>query len=80
VRYHDTGKKRLHHPVVGDLELTFEVMTLVADPELRMFAFTAEAGSKSAESLGLLASWAATEAPEPATEADSRERRANEIG
>ena len=22
VRYHDTGKKRLHHPLVGDLELT----------------------------------------------------------
>jgi hypothetical protein len=35
VRYHDTGKKRFHHPVVGDLELTFEVMTLVADPSSR---------------------------------------------
>jgi hypothetical protein len=77
VRYHDTGKKRLHHPVVGDLELTFEVMTLVADPELRMFAFTAEPGSKSAESLDLLASWAATEAMEPSPEADGRERRPN---
>jgi transcriptional regulator with XRE-family HTH domain len=24
VRYHDTGVKRIHHPVVGDLELTYE--------------------------------------------------------
>jgi transcriptional regulator with XRE-family HTH domain len=60
VRYHETGKKRFHHPVVGDLELAFEVMTLVAEPELTMFAFTAEPGSKSDEALNLLASWAAT--------------------
>jgi transcriptional regulator with XRE-family HTH domain len=60
VRYHDTGKKRLHHPVVGDLEVAFEVMTLVADPQLTMFAFTAEPGSKSEEALRLLASWTAT--------------------
>ncbi len=60
VRYHDTGVKRLHHPVVGQLELTFEVMTLMADPELTMFAFTAEPGSKSEEALNLLASWTAT--------------------
>jgi transcriptional regulator with XRE-family HTH domain len=60
VRYHDTGKKGLHHPVVGDLEVAFEVMTLVADPQLTMFAFTAEPGSKSEEALKLLASWTAT--------------------
>jgi transcriptional regulator with XRE-family HTH domain len=71
VRYHDTGKKRFHHPVVGDLELTFEVMTLVADPELTMFAFTAEPGSKSEEALNLLASWTATlDEAEPATLTD----------
>jgi transcriptional regulator with XRE-family HTH domain len=60
VRYHDTGKKRLHHPVVGGLELSFEVMTLVANPDLTMFAFTAEPASKSEEALHLLASWTAT--------------------
>jgi transcriptional regulator with XRE-family HTH domain len=60
VRYHDTGKKRLHHPDVGDLELTFEVLTLAADPELTLFAFTAEPSSKSEEALNLLASWTAT--------------------
>jgi hypothetical protein len=48
------------HPVVGDLELTFEVMTLVANPELTMFAFTAEPGSTSDEALNLLASGTAT--------------------
>jgi hypothetical protein len=60
VRNHDTGTKRFHHPVVGDLTLTFETMTLVADTELTMFVYTAEPGSKSAEALSLLASWTAT--------------------
>ena len=60
VRFHDTGVKRFHHPVVGDLSLTFETMRLVADPGLTMFVYTAEAGSKSEEALNLLASWTAT--------------------
>ena len=34
VRYHNTGRKRLHHPTVGDLELDYEVMQLSADSGL----------------------------------------------
>jgi len=60
VRYHDTGVKQLHHLIVGDLSLTFETMQLSADDGLVMFAYTAEPGSKSAEALKLLGSWAAT--------------------
>jgi transcriptional regulator with XRE-family HTH domain len=69
VRYHQTGTKRLHHPIVGDLELSYEVMELAADTELRLAIFTAEPGSRSEEALNLLASWAATPAHEPATPA-----------
>lgn len=60
VHRHDTGTKRFHHPIVGDLTLTFESMELVADPGLTMFVYAAEPGSRSAEALALLASWAAT--------------------
>ncbi len=60
VRRHDTGLKRFHHAVVGELTLTFEAMELVADPGLTMFVYTAEPGSKSEEALNLLASWTAT--------------------
>ncbi len=60
VRYHDTGTKRFHHSAVGALELGYEGMTLLADPELSLFVFTAEVGSRSEEALNLLASWAAT--------------------
>jgi transcriptional regulator with XRE-family HTH domain len=66
VRYHATGRKHLRHPVVGELDLSYEVMTLVADQELTMFVYTADPGSRSEESLNLLASWAATgEHPAP---------------
>jgi transcriptional regulator with XRE-family HTH domain len=60
VRLHQTGAKRFHHPVVGDLTLTFEMMELAADPGLNLLTFTAEPGSKSDEALNLLGSWAAT--------------------
>jgi anti-sigma factor RsiW len=60
VRFHRTGVKRLHHPVVGDLTLTFEALDLAADAGLRISAYTAEPGSASEDALNLLASWAAT--------------------
>lgn len=60
VRFHDTGVKRLRHPVVGDLHLTFESMQLAADPGLTMSVYSAEPGSRSEEALNLLASWTAT--------------------
>jgi hypothetical protein len=69
VRYHQTGTKRLHHPVVGDVEVGYEVMELAADAGLRLAIFTAEPGSRSEEALNLLASWAATPEHGPATPA-----------
>jgi transcriptional regulator with XRE-family HTH domain len=64
VRIHQTGAKHFHHPVVGDLSLTFEMMELAADPGLNILTYSVEPGSKSEEALKLLASWSAT--PDPA--------------
>jgi transcriptional regulator with XRE-family HTH domain len=60
VRFHRTGVKRFHHPVVGDLTLTFEALDLAADAGLRISAYTAEPGTASDDALKLLATWAAT--------------------
>lgn len=60
VRLHQTGVKRFHHPVVGDLSLTFEMLELAADPGLNLLAYSAEPGSTSHDALRLLGSWAAT--------------------
>lgn len=73
VRYHRTGVKRLHHPVVGDLELTYEAFELPADPGLQLSTYTAEPGSPSEDALKLLATWAATaDAPAPRYEPSPR--------
>ena len=60
VRFHRTGVKRFHHPVVGDLTLAYQALDLAADDGLRVSAYTAETGSASEDALNLLASWAAT--------------------
>jgi transcriptional regulator with XRE-family HTH domain len=60
VRFHRTGVKDIHHPVVGDLHLTFEAMDLPADPGLSLVVYTAEPNSASQDGLNLLASWTMT--------------------
>jgi transcriptional regulator with XRE-family HTH domain len=60
VRQHRAGTKRLHHPVVGDLELALEKLDVTADPGLVLLAYSADPGSPSHDALSLLASWAAT--------------------
>ena len=59
VRYHRTGRKRFHHPIVGDLELDFEAFELPGDRGQRLNVYTAPPDSPSAEALSLLASWSA---------------------
>jgi hypothetical protein len=63
VRFHNTGVKELHHPVVGELSLTYNRMDLPADHGLTIFTYAAEPGSRSEEALKLLGSWAATADP-----------------
>jgi transcriptional regulator with XRE-family HTH domain len=60
VRFHRTGHKRIHHPVVGILDLDFEAMEFPAHPGLTLLAYTAAAGTPTADGLKMLASWAAT--------------------
>ena len=60
VRFHRTGRKCIHHPVVGTLDLNFEAMEFPAHPGLTLLAYTAAAGTPTADSLKMLASWAAT--------------------
>jgi len=60
VRFHRTGTKRLYHPVVGELSVSYETLELTADPGLTIAVYTADAGSPSQAALDLLASWSAT--------------------
>jgi len=71
VRFHATAVKQLRHPAVGDLSLSFNRFDIAADPGLTLFTYAAEPGTRSAEALNLLGSWAATvDLPEPVKTTD----------
>lgn len=55
--------KRVHHPVVGDLDLAFEGLAPAGRPDLNLVVYTAAPGSPGTrDALALLAAWAGTTA------------------
>ena len=73
VRLHNNATKRVCHPVVGDIEVTGEALTVPADPGLTIIAYTVEPASRSEEALKLLASWSTNAASDTAHQV--REKR-----
>ena len=70
VRQYRTGTQPFHHPLVGDLTLGYEALTLTADIGLTLLVYSAEPGSPSQAALDRLASggWPPTaEATRPGT-------------
>jgi hypothetical protein len=65
------GTKRLHHPLVGDLTLGYELMELPPDPGLMPVTYAAEPGSSSEAALRELAGWSAARDKLNAVEATS---------
>jgi transcriptional regulator with XRE-family HTH domain len=64
------GAKRFDHPVVGALVVHIETLQL-HDGERWLYAYAVEPGSRSAEALQLLGTWAATQDVEQEREAAS---------
>ena len=58
VRHHIAGTKRMHHPVVGAIELAYPSLVLPGGTGLNLNVFTAAPGSPAQEALRFLASWA----------------------
>jgi transcriptional regulator with XRE-family HTH domain len=61
VLLHRRGTKQFHHPVIGDLNLAYEVMELSADTGLAFTAYSPEPDCPSHDGLALLDNWAATQ-------------------
>jgi transcriptional regulator with XRE-family HTH domain len=57
-----SGTKRYRHPVVGELTLTYQALTLPDDAEQTLFVYTAAAGTPAHTALLLLAQWTASSA------------------
>jgi transcriptional regulator with XRE-family HTH domain len=72
VRFHRSGTKRFHHPLVGDLTLAYESLELPADTGLTMVTYSAEPGSASETALNELRKWSDTRAKLSAVGADTR--------
>ena len=51
------GSKHLRHPVVGELTVDYETLTLPDDPDQTLFVYTTEPGSTSRQAINVLASW-----------------------
>ncbi|MEV0296961.1 helix-turn-helix transcriptional regulator [Nocardia sp. NPDC050710] len=62
VRERSHGSKRYHHPLVGDLTIDYECVSL-GDPDQTLCIYTAEAGSASETALRLLAAWTGSQTP-----------------
>ncbi|MFI7673203.1 hypothetical protein [Actinophytocola sp. NPDC049390] len=64
IRIRHEGTKRLHHPAVGEIELTYQSLDLPAGKRALhdLSFYTAEPGSPNEERLALLASWTASAA------------------
>lgn len=59
VRQHYSGKKHFHHPVVGDLYLTYQALDLFAEQGLSLLVYTPQPDTGTDDALRLLASWSA---------------------
>ena len=57
VRQYETGVQRFRHPLVGELTLGYEALSVTSEVDQTIVAYTAEAGSPAAEALQRLASW-----------------------
>jgi MmyB-like transcription regulator ligand binding domain/Helix-turn-helix domain len=69
---HQSGTKYFHHPVVGDVEVSFDSMELPADPGLTLTVYATEPGTPLHDALATLASW---KPPPPASASRNPARR-----
>ncbi|GAA1727678.1 hypothetical protein GCM10009680_81220 [Streptomyces yatensis] len=75
VKFHRSGVKQLHHPLVGDLALPYEALDLPAEPGLRITVYSPEPDSPERQTLDLLASWTDSTAAKADLEPDSGRAR-----
>ncbi|MER6723070.1 helix-turn-helix transcriptional regulator [Streptomyces halstedii] len=69
VHQRTTGTKDYHHPLVGDLTVTYQALTPGDDPDQILFIYNTEPASPSEAAMRLLARWNAPEADTTSAEA-----------
>ncbi|MER6357922.1 hypothetical protein ABT186_40590 [Streptomyces sp. NPDC001634] len=76
------GSKHYHHPLVGDLQFSYESLPVPGDAEQTLCVYNVEPGFGTAQALTLLSSWTAsgTEGRSPSSNAAERLRAATTLG
>lgn len=77
VHEHRTGTKTYRHPLVGELEISYDVFEMPGEPGLFIGTYTAEEGTPSSDKLALLASLAAADEAAPPVDVQQVERPAD---
>ena len=63
VKFHRSGRKRLRHPAVGELDLNFEAMELPSDSALQLNIYTADPDTPTADGLKILGNLGSHQGP-----------------
>ncbi|MFE6196089.1 helix-turn-helix transcriptional regulator [Streptomyces sp. NPDC057838] len=69
------GTKGYHHPVVGDLTVTYQAMSVAGEDDQTLFVYTAPAGTADETALRLLATWSSSAASPAAPSEGASVRR-----
>jgi transcriptional regulator with XRE-family HTH domain len=72
VRQHRTGIKKVQHPFVGELEVSFEGLQITNAPGLLLLAYSAQPGTTSHERMQLLANWGEGEPSPPSVQVEDQ--------
>lgn len=72
VWHHESGTKRFHHSVVGDLSLHYDGLDVVGRPGVQVTVLTAEPGSADHEALTLLGTWSTSSTEETSPRSRAR--------
>lgn len=59
VRTHTTGIKKINHPVIGKMTLSYETLLIPSNKDIVVATYLTEPASPSADALDMLRSWAA---------------------
>jgi hypothetical protein len=61
VKQKTAGTKALNHPLVGELDVAYESLTVPDNEDVVLVVYVAQPGSPTADKLAMLASWSAPE-------------------
>lgn len=75
VRRHSRGRKVVHHPAVGRMDLAYDDFALPGDPHVSITTYTTDLGTPSADALTLPVSWAETQKQARTTDEEARRIR-----